>query len=309
MEAAHRRGSAEKLAARNAYVLREIDRLRPPDTAVIFTGEYIGDSLYMLAYAEEYAKANPDKKLLIATRPFVARNILPGYRGYSVVEVLSRRRYRLLAGLGCNPRYREMARRRAVFFLPFMDEPATGYPTLLGKLCHETFCLRDAQIHYHANTPPPQQLLATENFDRTVVLNPYSNSTHYPAEKRRVLENLAAKLRELGYTVYTNTVKDQLPVRGTRELRCSLAQMYDLAGRIPLVISVRSGLLDYLVPSGANIYAIYFKNGITPALFNLAAWGCSGKIREVTDEEFFADGEFTGVAEFLREIAADRAEQ
>ena len=105
-----------------------------------------------------------------------------------------------------------------------------------------------------------------------------------------------------GYTVYTNVQKDQSPVRGTRELRCDLAEFLEIASHIPFIISVRSGLLDLAVTTNVNMFVLYSEGAINPESFGLAAWQCKGIIRELTFSEFADDLEFKNVDEFIQSI-------
>ena len=117
-----------------------------------------------------------------------------------------------------------------------------------------------------------------------MVLNPYSNSATLSAAGEAFFEEVCRLLKSRAYTVYTNAVKDQRPVAGSLVLRCSLEEMLGIAERIPLVVSLRSGLLDLLVPTGVNMFVIYNRLWhYIPA--NMKGWNCPGKVREIYYEE------------------------
>ena len=89
---------------------------------------------------------------------------------------------------------------------------------------------------------------------RTIVLAPRSHALGFLGDA--FWENLARKLSERGFIVYTNVGGKEKPVAGTQPLAVSFEELFYLAGEINCVISHRSGLLDYLVFSKARILAI-----------------------------------------------------
>lgn len=100
-------------------------------------------------------------------------------------------------------------------------------------------------------------------------------------------------------------IKDQLPIRGTKELRCGLPELLEIAAHIPCVISVRSGLLDFLAKTDVNMFVIYPKGGIKRQVYSMKDWKRNGIVEEVDIDDFFSDDRFERVDDFLRCIAAD----
>lgn len=144
----------------------------------------------------------------------------------------------------------------------------------------------DAPVQYHALTRAPVRSIPgfESACDRIVVLNPYSNSAELSAAGEAFFEETCGLLKSRGYTVYTNTIKDQKPVAGSLALCCSLEEMLGIAERIPLVVSLRSGFLDLLVPTGVNMFVIYNKQWHY-IWYNMKGWNCPGKVREIYYEE------------------------
>lgn len=80
---------------------------------------------------------------------------------------------------------------------------------------------------------------------QSIILMPYANSTQLIADE--FWELLVARLRKLGYKLFTNVNgKDELPLKGTRGLCVDIATIAALCERCRLVISLRSGLCDVL---------------------------------------------------------------
>lgn len=94
----------------------------------------------------------------------------------------------------------------------------------------------------------------SERRDRICVVNPYSCSMSF---SQTLYEKICSKLKKIGFIVYTNVCGTQKEISGTRALRCSVNELFSIASEIPLVVSVRSGILDFLIPSSVNMFVIY----------------------------------------------------
>ncbi len=304
--AARRYWTDERIHRSGMKLIDRICERRPTGSTVVFAGPNMGDVLYMMAFVEEYRRQNPGKRIIVATIKSYARAYLPRYGGYDEVAIISHHAWTRFAKLGSDFEVSRYGYSRDVKFMQVLRGFSEEYVSVMSRLRNIVFGVGDgAPIRYH-QTPPPPGVTAIENFDevcaRVVVINPYSRSMHFRKSDFPLLSSLAEKLSRRGYLVYTNTVGDQLPVKGTKELRCSLPELYAIAGKIPLVVSTRSGVLDYIVGSGVNIYAVYFGGDLNIDAFCLRDWECSGLIREVNSEEFLADTEHKGVLGFLDEI-------
>lgn len=91
---------------------------------------------------------------------------------------------------------------------------------------------------------------------KAVILCPYANSLN--KVKWHFWEALALKLRESGYTVYTNSGSDTEPIiEGTIRLKCGMLELLAIARDAGHVVGLRSGILDWLLLSGAKMVALY----------------------------------------------------
>jgi len=129
---------------------------------------------------------------------------------------------------------------------------------------------------------------------RICILNPYSYSMYTP---KSLFDVLASELRKCNFIVYTNVVGEQKEIEGTIPLRCDLQELYSIAKEIPLIVSLRSGILDFLVPSKINMFVIYGKwklDYIQDVDYTMEEWKTQGAYREVstkstTNEEIVRD--------------------
>ena len=122
-----------------------------------------------------------------------------------------------------------------------------------------------------------------ENFeqikDRTVIINPYSVSIKTTMS---IYETFCDELIRRGYTVFTNTVGEQEAVKGSLPLKCSIQELYSIACDIPLVVSVRSGVLDLMIPSGVSMFVVYDHASILmKEVYRLDGWESKCRIQEV----------------------------
>ena len=123
---------------------------------------------------------------------------------------------------------------------------------------------------------PNCEITSISDFDevnnRIVILNPYSNSLEL--KDNGLFEELSSFLHKKGYVLYTNVIPGQKIVKGTYPLACSIIELYNICKRIPLVISIRSGIIDYLISSPAHFFVIY-EQDVSPkyrSIYALDAW-------------------------------------
>lgn len=124
------------------------------------------------------------------------------------------------------------------------------------------------------------------NFDknkkRICILNPYSTSMNFSIG---LYENICQNLLNRGYIVYTNIVGSQQEIKGSKPLQCSIYELYNIARKIPLIISIRSGILDFIISSGINMFVLYEINSSQEEQianhYSLSEWGPHGKLEEI----------------------------
>lgn len=102
--------------------------------------------------------------------------------------------------------------------------------------------------------------------------------------------------------VFTNVVNDQLPIEGSKELRCSLPELFSIVKSADLVVATRSGALDFIIQSGINMFVLYSNNEKFKAIYDLNAWQCGGNIKEVIQRDIENDTNLTIFKQFLSEI-------
>ena len=141
-----------------------------------------------------------------------------------------------------------------------------------------------------------------KNKDKICIINPYSYSMYTSLP---LFEKLAKELKKKGYVVYTNVVKGQKVVEGTFELNCDLRELYSISKQIPLIVSLRSGILDYLIPSSINMFVVYNKwkvSFIQDEDYSLDEWQPKGFVCEAHSNNMSDDEIVEKFQKFLHDL-------
>lgn len=283
-------------------VLRETIRRKGENTLVIFSMPMIGDTVYTMAFLDALHAKFPEKKICVVSNA-KSKDLLESYTAIDQIVLCQSKReaFRISAFMKCGS----------------VSEKGLPYGIYNGYIYHSKACQKsenpemlyqlrtnvfqvgqDAPLTFH-QMRYDQPVTAIDNFeqqhDRIVILNPYSNSIEADQE---LFGQLSDHLKRKGYIVYTNVIDSQPVIRGTKELRCSLPELYGIAGRIPMMISIRSGILDFLVPSGVRMLVLYQNcSKYFKRVYSMSGWGEGRRIKEV----FSHQGKFS-LEEILRQL-------
>lgn len=284
-------------------LLAKIIREKPTDSIIVCAGPLMGDALYSMAFVEEYKRLNPQKTVLVWTIPKL-KEIVSTFRGYDELVFIKPSLFeKMLVRIWLTPL--EQSATDAGILNNIAYRRSMPEVNDITRLREHIFRIGpQAHIHYHQLTP--EKVTCIPDFykkcSNIVVLNPYSNSFRFPKKYFRFFEELAKYLTERGYTVYTNVIKDQLPIPCTQELRCGLAELLEIASHIPFIISVRSGILDFIVKTNVNMLVLYSEENINQKTYSMKAWECKGIVEETTLSELISDSQFLCIQKFIQDI-------
>lgn len=268
----------------------------------ILTNPPIGDTVYCLAYLDAFKRNNPTKTV-----------VLFGYKNRNTIYNLYKTSFDRIEYVDSfSNKIGSILRRKGLIKFLKRYNIYTTYPyfykkvpynlgeTTLDVIKNELLTLPDnARITFPS--VPRQSVTSIENFieikDRIVVINPYSVTIR--GMDLTIFNNIAEFLTNQGYIVYTNAIDNQEIIPNTRRLNCSIYEFYEICNSIPLVISTRSGIIDFLVSTSSKFYVIYFgvETGGTRWLanpidhfynyFRLDAWGTNNVYEHIyqTDNE------------------------
>ena len=91
----------------------------------------------------------------------------------------------------------------------------------------------------------------TLDFERTIILSPHANTF------RKTLNNefwiqMAQRLKEKNYILYTNVAGDAKPIEATEPLKVNFAELYYITDKVKCFIGLRSGVFDFLAMTDAK---------------------------------------------------------
>lgn len=261
--------------------------IKKDDEIFLCVSTYIGDCIFSLSYMNAVHAKWPNKKIvvyvngkqpIIKSYPYIdeVRPILSGekqqeFNAFIQSSLVSEKGFKSDV-YSVNP-----------FFLHYSKHAKNK--TALYVIKNHIFQLpKSAVFQYHSfvennvSSPIPD---FDKKKNRIAVLNPYSNSLNRFTAS--YYEKIAEILKQQGYLVYTNTIKDQTPIKGTEKLNCSLPELYFICTKIPLIVSIRSGVLDYLAPTNINMFVLYELNGFNffYKCNDLNQWKTRGKIEQI----------------------------
>lgn len=143
--------------------------------------------------------------------------------------------------------------------------------------------------------------IANTNNQKYVIINPYSNSMYCDIS---FFEKVAEYCINIGYTVYCNLAPGQIPIRNSTPLQCSIEELYSWLLKAEFIVSMRSGILDYLIKGIKKAFVIYddekFYNFCT-----LSAWETKEMIEEVIYDK---NTTITQVFEWIDNVVHEREE-
>lgn len=112
-----------------------------------------------------------------------------------------------------------------------------------------------------------------------VIINPYSNSMNLDLN---VWNDSINFLKNKGYSVYTNVTKTQKELPGTKRLEVTIEALYNLASKAELIISIRSGIIDYIISNSKNMIVVYEGYNFRD-FYSLDEWEDEINLKQIVD--------------------------
>ena len=240
----------------------------------------IGDTVYSLSCLDAIKHKTPDKMIHVYSYQKFSK-LLDEYKTIDNITYIDQPGNEVLLGLDMFLHFDglcEWAKSQGVVSAnPFYYKKcynAENPDCLFQMQTHIFGVSQESKITYHRECGDDCRR------EKVAILNPYSYSTFEASFN--VYEEITDELNKKGYAVYTNVIKDQKPVKGSQELRCTIEELFELACKSDMIISARSGILDYLAPSDINMFVIYENcSERLRNMYHLDNWKRYGLVKEV----------------------------
>lgn len=243
------------------FILSSLRKMKSEDDVIFLMSCALGDVALGMAYMKAYKEHNPDKRIILIAEE-KTKPIIDAFSGYDSVVYYDKKtnkgkwylqrfnssKHYAIAGAKCG----------IVNTIPWIKHGIQdGY--CLEMLRKDFKLPPDAKI----TLPTPQcasKIISIPDFEtkkrKIIVINPYMHGAE-TCSCMSIFEDVSNRLMQLGYVIYTNVIGNQPAVKGTRALTCSIVEFYSICNEIPLLISVRTGLLDWVISTSAKKAIIY----------------------------------------------------
>jgi len=274
--------------------------IKKNDQVVILPTSALGDAIYVFSFLENlYKRSNKDNVQLLIYISDRYKQIAESY-ALPINKIVYLKHLGIkhlfllmLSASTYGPKSVEIARNRSIIatipqaHINWLNrQKIFGTRNRLARLLNVPL----VPISYH--NLPRVEVGSIPNFgqikNKVCVINSFSYSMEASASLYEIICN---KLLERDFIVYTNVVGNQKEIKGSKPLACSIDELYSIACDIPLVVSVRSGILDFLIPSKVNMFVIYEKtkkigkiDSIVKKNYSLEEWLPKGNVCEVCME-------------------------
>ena len=120
--------------------------------------------------------------------------------------------------------------------------------------------------------------------DRTIILLPHAKTFKKTLDKD-FWTNIARRLREKKYIVYTNVAGDEEPLEGTEPFNVSFPELYHITGKVKCFLGINSGIFVFLAMTDAKMLTV----NVFPHWF----WDLSMMFPGCNNHTFYNTSQFT----------------
>lgn len=227
---------------------------------VIVTPDKMGDLLYLLSFLNGFIRENEGKKVLVLGN--ISKELF--FTNYRIPQ----NNTILIEDADEWEKLQSLLENRFIFRKAWKENFIFSSPLSLVSFLYVkpwTYIgLQKKILRLKKSTKPAFPIVqhsyikSIDNFDqicdRIIVINQYSNSSRVPEE---CFDYLSTILTNKGYIVYSNVVGAQKAAKCARPLNCSFEELHEICSRSLLVISARSGVVDFVLSDVKRMAVIY----------------------------------------------------
>lgn len=301
------------------YIIKKMIKSNP-EKVLILSDLGIGDRVFMLAYLKAWANyynknawgiivVNPDDQLYQCFSISHDRLIPISYKKYKHIYTF----YTSVFGERFRRQHEEILFVNALGFF-------RGNRLLVNPCAFIFSTLTKAIYRLPQDTPPTKCMMKKEsdllerlrneegiNFDRAILVNPYANSCNQTPIF--FFQKIVDKLIQGGFSILCSTVEDQKPLVGTLGVFFPINEAFVLCETCRAVIGARSGFMDLMAFSNANIICIDNHDYKYSDLFRLETnWPMNPHIRTFYYETGDADKKIKEIVDYVCKIVEQGSE-
>lgn len=218
----------------------------------------IGDVVYALSLIKEYKSRHMDKKIVLVAEKNTAPIVI-AFHGYDEVRYYSKKKRVgewIFTYLTASKFYASKGLKEDIInTVPWILHGVIG-STCIDRLKEDLSLPYDAQLQYPAVDSPLPSLVKDNGFTKTMIVNAFAHND-LNNELDLLFHEVINIAHKNNYIVYSNVVGEQPPIEGTIALRCSLDDFYHIANSVSLIISIRTGLMDWINNTKSKKIIIY----------------------------------------------------
>lgn len=261
-----------------------------PDSVMIFTNDRVGDTCIQLAWAQQFKEKNNIKRLVCVTTKSMAglevyfNHVVDSFYYISKKELSALFKY-YKSDLGLIF-YRQHPELICTFMTAHVRNSIVKNPSFLNFAN-----VTKAIYHLSADESPfpinPGDHIKAEQLVNDGIIEPRKTVLINPNAKTIVqtpfsfFAQIAQQLQKKGYKVITSVHGDEPSIPGTDSVDFSLPEAIEVANACGFVIGARSGFLDLLAFSTANIISIDNNLYDYSDYFDITAWNVGDRIKNV----------------------------
>lgn len=274
------------------YLFPKMRKLLQKDGSVIFfdAGNTIGDPLQLFSVASVYHRLHPLAPVYLVM-PLKKERIIHFYSSIGT-NIFYPNKYTkfFISGARCIVRFEYSSEYVNRFFsdIWFLKTP-------IPVDCDAIDFLAIKRLHFDSdwipNLPQPPKCsfpLSDDKKRGLVIIN--KNSELANSSIVASLSIAAHYCEQQGFKVLCNVSGTEKPIEGIEPLSCSLPELYWLSKEsAALIISVRSGLLDFLVSAGCPIISVDSNPPVYDKIMPLSMWKTKTKVWSISYPELSAE--------------------
>jgi hypothetical protein len=251
----------------------------------------IGDVCLSLSTLKELKKLNQNKEIIVLA-PLHRKEIVSFYSNHAKIVYYSDKNNQII----------KLQKNQVILFLKknypnifftytaWLHEPFDMKQNVINEIWEYGFNIRyiKQELTFPSIDKHSSNKLLESNLFNSIIIN--KETTSAILENGEIFWNLLTNhLREKGYRVLINSSRNFIDNTGLEFFKCSLSDLYKISSKSLAVISIRSGLLDFLISSNVALINIMPSNNLFKKYFQLNQWKSNDKLLSINFDSFHLD--------------------